>query len=30
MDNASDMSHADKLALITPWINPEERITRAV
>ncbi|TKB93685.1 MAG: hypothetical protein E8D40_06385 [Nitrospira sp.] len=21
------MSRADKLALITPWINPEERIT---
>ena len=27
MDNASAMSHTDKLALITPWINPEERIT---
>jgi hypothetical protein len=27
MDNASAMSHADKLALITPWINPEERVT---
>ena len=27
MDNASAMSHADKVALITPWINPEERIT---
>ena len=27
MDNQSDMSRADKLALITPWINPEERIT---
>lgn len=27
MDNTSAMSHADKVALITPWINPEERIT---
>jgi hypothetical protein len=27
MDNPSPMSRADKLALITPWINPEERIT---
>ncbi|MGQ0555864.1 MAG: hypothetical protein ACT4PN_07985 [Nitrospiraceae bacterium] len=27
MDNQSAMSRADKLALITPWINPEERIT---
>jgi hypothetical protein len=27
MDNQSDMSRADKVALITPWINPEERIT---
>ena len=27
MDNQSDMSRADKLALITPWINPEERVT---
>ena len=27
MDNPSDMSRADKLALITLWINPEERIT---
>lgn len=27
MDNPSSMSRADKLALITPWINPEERIT---
>jgi phage gp29-like protein len=27
MDNQSDMSRADKLAFITPWINPEERIT---
>ena len=27
MDNPSTMSRADKLALITPWINPEERIT---
>lgn len=27
MDNASAMSRADKMALITPWINPEERIT---
>ena len=27
MDNASAMSRADKVALITPWINPEERIT---
>ncbi|WHZ28728.1 MAG: hypothetical protein OJF51_003526 [Nitrospira sp.] len=27
MENVSAMSHADKVALITPWINPEERIT---
>ncbi len=27
MDDTSDMSHVDKVALITPWINPEERIT---
>ena len=27
MDSPSTMSRADKLALITPWINPEERIT---
>jgi hypothetical protein len=27
MDNQSDMSRTDKLAFITPWINPEERIT---
>jgi hypothetical protein len=27
MDNASAMSRAEKMALITPWINPEERIT---
>lgn len=27
MDNASAMSHAEKVALITPWINPEERVT---
>jgi hypothetical protein len=27
MDNPSDMSRADKVAIITPWINPEERIT---
>jgi hypothetical protein len=27
MENPSNMSHADKVALITPWINPEERIT---
>ena len=27
MDNISDMSRADKAALIRPWINPEERIT---
>lgn len=27
MDDTSAMSHADKVALITPWINPEERIT---
>jgi hypothetical protein len=27
MDNPSAMSRADKVALITPWINPEERIT---
>jgi hypothetical protein len=27
MDNAFAMSGAEKMALITPWINPEERIT---
>ena len=27
MDDSSAMSRAEKLALITPWINPEERIT---
>ena len=27
MDNQSDMSRTDKLALITPWINTEERVT---
>lgn len=27
MDNPSPLSRAEKLALITPWINPEERIT---
>jgi len=27
MDNQADMSRTDKLALITPWINPEERVT---
>lgn len=27
MDNQSDMSRADRLTFITPWINPEERIT---
>lgn len=27
MDNVSDKSRAEKVALITPWINPEERIT---
>ena len=27
MDNTTAMSRADKMALITPWINPEERIT---
>jgi hypothetical protein len=27
MDNASAMSRAEKVALITPWINPEERVT---
>jgi regulator of replication initiation timing len=27
MDNQSDMSRANKLAFITPWINPEEQIT---
>jgi hypothetical protein len=27
MDNASTMSRAEKVALITPWINPEERVT---
>jgi hypothetical protein len=27
MDHPSAMSRAEKAALITPWINPEERIT---
>lgn len=27
MDDAFTMSPADKMALITPWINPEERVT---
>jgi hypothetical protein len=27
MDNVSAMSRAEKVALITPWINPEERVT---
>jgi hypothetical protein len=27
MDNASAMSRTEKVALITPWINPEERVT---
>ncbi|HSA84668.1 MAG TPA: hypothetical protein VLE46_00685 [Nitrospira sp.] len=27
MDVPSDISRADKAALITPWINPEERVT---
>src|SRR5215831_261632 len=27
MDNAFAMSPVDKVALIKPWINPEERIT---
>ena len=27
MDNPSAMNRTDKVALITPWINPEERIT---
>lgn len=27
MDNFSAMNRADKVALITPWINPEERVT---
>lgn len=27
MDHASAMSRAEKVGLITPWINPEERIT---
>lgn len=27
MDEASATSRAEKMALITPWINPEERIT---
>jgi hypothetical protein len=27
MDTPSPMSRTDKLALIAPWINPEERIT---
>lgn len=27
METPIPMSHAEKLALITPWINPEERIT---
>jgi hypothetical protein len=27
MDTPSAMSRAEKVALITPWINPEERVT---
>ena len=27
MDTPTPMSHAEKVALIAPWINPEERIT---
>jgi hypothetical protein len=27
MDHSSTMSRAEKVAIITPWINPEERIT---
>jgi hypothetical protein len=27
MDSPPSMSRAEKLVLITPWINPEERIT---
>lgn len=27
MDTPTPMNHAEKLACITPWINPEERIT---
>lgn len=27
MESSSAMSRAEKMALITPWINPEERIT---
>lgn len=27
MENSSAMSRGEKLALITPWINPEERVT---
>jgi hypothetical protein len=27
MDHVPAMSRSDKMALITPWINPEERIT---
>lgn len=27
MENSSAMSHAEKVTFITPWINPEERIT---
>lgn len=27
MDTPTPMSHAEKVALIIPWINPEERIT---
>src|SRR6187401_93972 len=27
MDNSPARTRADKVALITPWINPEERIT---
>lgn len=27
MDNPSPMTRAEKFAFITPWVNPEERIT---
>ena len=27
METPVPMSHAEKMTLITPWINPEERIT---
>ncbi|MGC4099055.1 MAG: hypothetical protein QM706_18245 [Nitrospira sp.] len=27
MEHSSAMSRGEKLALITPWVNPEERVT---